>query len=115
MAKKINLLDMYKPEVKIAHSKVLDIDIKYRHLTRKENADFKQRIIKGFDPEKNTPILDIDKLDEVNVEKACTMLVEPKITKEDLDQIDAVIADALVDEILSLDGEDGDAVDEKGN
>ena len=115
MAKKIDILSMYKPEVKIAHSKVLDADVKYRALTRKENSDFKQRIIKGFDPETNSPILDIDKLDEINLEKACAMLVEPKITPEELNQIDAYVADALVDEILSFGEEEEVTLDKEGN
>ena len=113
--KPLNLLDLYKPEEKTAHSETLGIYIKYRHLTRKENADFKAELLNGYDKETGNPIFNIDKVDEVNVKKACAMLIEPAVTLEELDQIDANIADGLVSEVLALSGEDGDQIDEEGN
>lgn len=96
-------------EVKTAKIKALGgAEIKYRELTMAENDAFTKRIIKEFNGD--TPDIDLEAANEVKYEKVAAMLIEPKMSVEELKQLSIGAADAI-NEIAAL----GEADVEEGN
>ena len=104
----------YKTKTQKAFIKALDAEITYRDLTMAEKDDFNMRMMKdsvgGAEPE-----LDFEALSEMKYEKASAILVQPKMS---VDELKALSSNALpaIAEINSLvsDTEDEPTVDEEG-
>ena len=102
-------------EVKTAFIKALDAEIQYRELTMQENDEFTKRLIKDFGTDGKNAEIDFEEANEIKYEKVSVMLVEPKMTVEDLKALPASAIEAI-NEINAL-GEplDEKTVDAKGN
>jgi hypothetical protein len=104
-------------EVKTAKIKALNgAEIKYRELTLRENDEFNTRMVKDFDASTGeNPIIDIEEATAIKYEKVALMLIEPKMTADQLHDLPAS-ASGAIDEILDLQksGEE-DLLDTEGN
>ena len=101
-------------EVKVAVIKALDnAEIKYRELTMAESDAFTKRLIKDFGKDGKDAEIDFNEANEIKYEKVATMLVEPKMTIEDLKALPASAIGAI-NEINAL-GEAQPETDAEGN
>jgi hypothetical protein len=101
-------------EVKTAKIKALDgAEIKYRELTMAETDAFTARIVKKYATDNADAEIDFNAAAEIKYEKVALMLIEPKMTVEELKALPAS-ATAAITEINSL-VEDDDMVDNEGN
>jgi len=90
--------------------------IKYRELTLAESDNFTKRIIKKYSTDTKDAEIDYDAASEIKYEKVATVLIEPKMTVEELKSMHGAKAGEAITEILKLiepDNDEGD--DEKGN
>ena len=98
MSKKINPFDQFKVEVKTAVIESMGgATIKYRELTIKESDDIRSSMITGYDVKTGNPNVDVTKALDSQYEKASLMLVEPKMSVEDLQGLGAGALDAIND------------------
>jgi hypothetical protein len=101
-------------EVKTATIKALDgAEVQYRELTMAENDAFTKRLIKDFGKDGKEAEIDFNEANEIKYEKVALMLIEPKMTIEDLKALPASAIDAI-NEINAL-GEMNASVDKEGN
>ena len=103
-------------EVKTATIKALDnAEIQYRELTMAEVDTFSKRLIKGYGEDGKTPEIDFDEANEIKYEKVAMILIQPKMTVEELKALPASAVEAINEINALVDGEDAEGVDEKGN
>jgi hypothetical protein len=103
-------------EIKVATIKALDnAEIQYRELTMSEVDMFSKRLIKSYGEDNKTPEIDFDEASEIKYEKASLILVEPKMTVEQLKALPAGAIDAFNEINLLVENDEEGALDEKGN
>jgi len=101
--------------VKVAKIKALDnAEIQYRELTMLESDEFINRFIKEVN-EDGSPKFDIEEAMQVKYEKVALILIEPKMTVEDLRALPASASDAINEIIALVDISEADLSDEEGN
>ena len=100
-------------EVKTATIKALGADIQYRELTMQENDEFTKRLIKDFGADGKDAEIDFNEANEIKYEKVALMLIEPKMTVEQLKALPASAIEAI-NEINAL-GDVKDGIDKEGN
>jgi len=102
-------------EVKTAKIEALDgAEIKYRDLTMSENDAFTNRLIKGVDKQGEAEI-DYAEANEIKYEKAAMILVEPKMTVEELKALPASAAEAINEINALIDAQKDDVATPEGN
>jgi len=102
-------------EVKTAMIKALGAEIKYRDLTMAEVDVFSKRMIKGYGEDNRTPEIDFDEATEIKYEKVAMIMIEPKMTVEQLKALPAAAIEAINEINALVDGDNEDGIDEKGN
>ena len=114
MAMKTNPFSKFKPETKTAFITALDAEITYRMLTMDEADKFQARMVKGYTSDGEAE-LDYKALREMKYEKVAMVLVEPKMTVDELKAlgVDAQPAITEINKLVSNKDADGD--DETGN
>ena len=116
---KSNPFFAFKLDEKKAKIKALGgAEITYRELSVKESDAFNLRMIsKDYKPsdDGSVPSVNIEEAMAIKYEKVSAMLIDPKMSPEDWNNVDGGARDAI-DEILDLvnDAED-EALDEEGN
>ncbi len=101
-----NPFEVYVPKTRTIKVKALGgAEVKVRPLTLEESIAFQREMVKGVGPD-GKPILNADKIYDVRLERVAAVLVEPKMTIDDLKKLSAEAMDAIV--------EIDDAIREKG-
>ena len=114
MAKPNPFAKFAKPEIRTARLKTFnDLEVKYRDLTMSEQDAFSKRLIKNYGKEAEDVELNMDELNKIKYEKAALILVDPKLTVEQMKQFTSEFADTL-NEINALVDKDEDG-DTEGN
>jgi len=102
-------------EVKTAKIEALDgAEVKYRELTMTENDAFTNRLIKGVDKHGEAEI-DYAEANEIKYEKAAMILVEPKMTVEDLKALPASASEAINEINALAEAQKDDIAGSEGN
>ncbi len=102
---------------KTAFIESLGEEVKYRELTMQEGDDFSKRLIKSYGDgtEGSKPEIDYDAAQEIKYEKCALILVEPKVTVDELKAMPASFM-AVITEINGLVEESEDEItDSEGN
>ncbi len=86
-------------------------EISYRELSMLESDGFSKRLVKSYGEDGRTPELDFDAATEIKYEKASLVLVDPKMTVEQLKALSAHAVGAINEINALVDPE----VDEEGN
>jgi hypothetical protein len=112
-----NAFDMFNAnEVKTAKIEALNgAEVKYRELTMTEADSFSQRLIKDYGTDGSKPVIDFDEATKIKYEKASLVLIEPKMSVEDLRALPSSAMGAINEINALIDGSDDDSVDEEGN
>ena len=117
MAKsKVNPFNKYITVEKKAVIKELDgYEITYREPTYEEAENYQKSIVDGYDDEGN-PKLDMDKVNDVRLERVCDCLIDPAMTMEDLKALGASSIDAIlaIDAVISGRESEESIMDEEG-
>jgi len=91
--------------------KSLGAEVTIRKLTLKESEEFMDRMYKGEDSA-GEAIIDMTNMSAIILEKVCLALIEPKVTVEEFQAMDADVT-AVVMEIHKLIDKSGE-LDEEG-
>lgn len=102
-------------EPKKAKIEALDgAEVTYRTLTMSESDAFQKRTVKEFDAD-GKPTFDFDALSLIRYEKVSLGLIDPAMTVEQLQDLDATATKAIVEIEGLISGlKDEDLVDEEG-
>ena len=88
-------------------------EITYRKLTRAEADAFNDKIVKEYDKD-GKPVIDMEAITAVVYEKIALCLIDPVMTVEDLQSLEAD-SDSAMGEIVKLLEKQPEKVDDKGN
>jgi len=114
MSKKVNPFDAFSVSTETKTAKIESLngaEITYRELTMGEDDKFRRMMIKGIDKD-GSPIMNLDKYEEVKYHKVATMLIEPTMTVEALKNL-STKAEGAIEEILKLVKDNDEEADEK--
>ena len=98
------------PEHK-AYIESIDYEITYRKLTMAEDDAFNIRLLEGST--KDSQELNVKAGVEIKYEKLSTMLIDPKVTVDDLKAMDSGVGAVIIDILTVI--EKGDMIDQEGN
>jgi len=107
------LLKVFALNERTVHLDSIDADVVIRNLSNEESDSFTQSYVEGLDSD-GKPILDLDKSMDVKYMKVSAILVEPKLTVEELKGMYG--GKEFLNEVLKEAGEaDEEKFDEEGN
>ena len=116
MAKTNPFLAFMGVDKKKAKIKALgDSEITYRELTLAEQDEFTKRIIKDFGKDGSEATVNLEEASKIKYEKLALVLIDPKMTVDELKSMHGKGASEAIAEILSLIEGDEDDSEEEGN
>ena len=89
--------------------------ITYRDLTMNEADAFSQRLIKSYGKDGGAPEIDYDEANKIKYEKVALILIEPKMSVDDLKKLSVHALEAINEISALVDPETKDETDKKGN
>lgn len=114
MSKTVNPFEKYSSVSESIFIKALDANVTVRKLTMKENDAFNRRLLKDYKGSGDT-VIDIEEATQISYEKVALALIEPKMTVEDLQNLNTGSAKAISEIAKYVDGTADTIIDKEGN